>query len=60
MEFKSPPQFMAQLEHPLKREIEEVRMIILSTDDGVTEHIKWKAPSFFCNNLASRTGMIWI
>ena len=39
-------EFMNNLEHPLKEEIEEVRKIILSTDDKITEHIKWNAPSF--------------
>ena len=39
-------EFMHNLEHPFKEEIEEVRRIILSTDDRITEHIKWNAPSF--------------
>ncbi|MEH7121876.1 DUF1801 domain-containing protein [Bacillus sp. JJ1773] len=39
-------EFMNNLEHPLKEEIEEVRNIILSTNDKITEHIKWNAPSF--------------
>lgn len=39
-------EFMNNLVHPLKEEIEEVRKIILSTDDKITEHIKWNAPSF--------------
>lgn len=39
-------EFMNHLEHPLKEVIEEVRKIILSTDDKITEHIKWNAPSF--------------
>ncbi|KOP80082.1 hypothetical protein AN957_23400 [Cytobacillus solani] len=37
---------MNNLVHPLKEEIEEVRKIILSTDDKITEHIKWNDPSF--------------
>ncbi|MGE8207329.1 DUF1801 domain-containing protein [Heyndrickxia sp. NPDC080065] len=39
-------EFMNNLEHPLKEEIEEVRNIILSTNDKITEHIKWNAPSY--------------
>ncbi|MCG7346180.1 DUF1801 domain-containing protein [Sporosarcina sp. ACRSL] len=39
-------EFMNKLDHPLKDKIEEVRNIILSTDDNITEHIKWNAPSF--------------
>lgn len=38
--------FLAELEHPLKPEIEEVRRIILRADEQLTEHIKWNAPSF--------------
>ncbi|QOT11149.1 DUF1801 domain-containing protein [Paenibacillus sp. JNUCC32] len=39
-------EYLQQLEHPLKKEIEEVRSFILSVDDRITEHIKWNAPSF--------------
>ncbi|WP_148282347.1 DUF1801 domain-containing protein [Corallococcus coralloides] len=39
-------QFMAELEHPLKPEIQAVRAAILASDDSITERIKWKAPSF--------------
>jgi len=39
-------EFLAELEHPLKTEIEEVRRIILRADERLTEHIKWNAPSF--------------
>jgi uncharacterized protein YdhG (YjbR/CyaY superfamily) len=38
--------FMVELEHPLKREIEEARRIILGAAPGIGEAIKWKAPSF--------------
>lgn len=43
-------EFLRQLRHPLKTEIEEVRKIILSASDQITEHIKWNAPSFCINN----------
>jgi hypothetical protein len=43
-------EFMHNLEHPLKEEIEAVRKIILSTDGKITEHIKWNAPSFCIEN----------
>lgn len=39
-------EFMNNLEHPLKEEIEKVRNIILGTDAKITEHIKWNSPSF--------------
>ena len=39
-------QYMQRLDHPLKAEIEAVRAIILGADAGITEQIKWNAPSF--------------
>jgi hypothetical protein len=43
---KQVADFLEKLEHPLKKEIEEVRKIILNVDKNLTEHIKWNAPSF--------------
>jgi hypothetical protein len=43
-------EYMNNLEHPLKKEIEEVRKIILSANKLITEHIKWNAPSFCFQN----------
>ncbi|CAI6087035.1 DUF1801 domain-containing protein [Cohnella sp. JJ-181] len=43
-------EFLKKLEHPLKREIEEVRRIVLGVDREVSEHVKWKAPSFCYHN----------
>jgi uncharacterized protein YdeI (YjbR/CyaY-like superfamily) len=42
-------EFLNNLDHPLKKEIEQVRRIILETGNDLTEHIKWNAPSF-CHN----------
>ncbi|UVI28392.1 DUF1801 domain-containing protein [Paenibacillus spongiae] len=42
--------FLNNLEHPLKDEIEEVRKIILGANEELCEHIKWKAPSFCYDN----------
>jgi hypothetical protein len=39
-------EFMRELDHPLKRDIENVRQIILKVDPGIGEAIKWNAPSF--------------
>lgn len=39
-------EFLRELSHPLKDGILEVRAAILASDDGITEHIKWNAPSF--------------
>ena len=38
--------FMEELDHPLKGGIERLRAAILDSNDRITEHIKWKAPSF--------------
>ncbi|CAA9286510.1 MAG: hypothetical protein AVDCRST_MAG77-4803 [uncultured Chloroflexi bacterium] len=43
---ESVVEFLAQLEHPLKADIEAVRAVILTANDGITEHVKWNAPSF--------------
>lgn len=42
--------FLATLEHPLKAEIERIRQVILKANKGVTEIIKWNAPSFCFEN----------
>lgn len=38
--------FLADLDHPLKAEIEAVRALILGLGPEVGEGIKWKAPTF--------------
>ena len=38
--------FMAELDHPLKKEVQAVRTIIKGVNKDITEEIKWKAPSF--------------
>ena len=50
---KSQPQsdpavdeFLAGLEHPLKKEIETLRKLILAVDRSIREGIKWNSPSF--------------
>lgn len=42
--------FMDKLDHPLKPEIAEVRSIILMANENLSEHIKWNAPSFYCDH----------
>jgi hypothetical protein len=39
-------EFLANLKHPRKAEIEAVRAIILGADARIHESIKWNAPSF--------------
>ena len=38
--------FLRGLEHPSKEGIERLRAAILDSNEGITEHVKWKAPSF--------------
>lgn len=38
--------WMAALDHPLKAEMQAVREAILVAHPGITERIKWAAPSF--------------
>lgn len=40
--------YLKALAHPLKREVETLRKIILESDSRIAEGIKWNAPSFYC------------
>jgi hypothetical protein len=40
--------YMQLLQHPLKKEIQLVRAIILESDPTILEQVKWNAPSFRC------------
>ena len=41
-------EYMTKLmEHPLRQEIEEVRKIIKGANPGISERIKWNAPSYY-------------
>ena len=40
-------EFMTQLDHPLKSEIEAVRTIIKNANSKIAERIKWAAPSYY-------------
>jgi uncharacterized protein YdhG (YjbR/CyaY superfamily) len=39
-------EFLRELHHPLKAEVEAVRSIIKGVNKDINEEIKWKAPSF--------------
>jgi uncharacterized protein YdhG (YjbR/CyaY superfamily) len=39
-------EFMVNLEHPFKTEVQAVRDIIKGVNEDITEQIKWNAPSF--------------
>ena len=43
-------EFMENLSHPLKAEVEAIRTIIKSVNKRIVEEIKWKAPSFSYND----------
>jgi hypothetical protein len=38
--------YMAELDHPLKAEVQAVRDIIKGVNLSITEEVKWNAPSF--------------
>lgn len=42
---------MADLAHPLKAEVQQVREIVLNADPAIEERIKWKSPSFHSNGV---------
>ena len=42
--------FLDELEHPMRREIDLLRTIILNSDNGLTENIKWNGPNYCFNN----------
>ena len=39
-------EYMAQLDHPLKAEVQALRALIKSVSPNITEEVKWVAPSF--------------
>ncbi len=40
-------EYLQQLDHALKAEIEAVRAIIMASSDKLSERVKWAAPSFY-------------
>ena len=38
---------MADLQHPLKAEVEALRQVIRAADPKLNERVKWNAPSYF-------------
>ena len=38
--------YMAALDHPMKREVEAIRRLVLGVDPTIAEGVKWNAPSF--------------
>lgn len=46
LENSSVTQFLDQLHHPLRKEIEQLRKIILEADSKLDESIKWNGPNY--------------
>jgi hypothetical protein len=42
-------EFLAELNHPFKAEVQAVRAIIRGVHQDITEEVKWNAPSFSYN-----------
>ena len=38
--------YLAELEHPLKAEVQLLREIVLGASPAIAERVKWKSPSF--------------
>lgn len=49
-------EFLDELNHPFRTEIEYLRNIILSADSNLTENIKWNGPNY-CFNSEDRITM---
>jgi hypothetical protein len=42
--------FLDDLHHPLRTEIEQLRLILLNADGRITENIKWNGPNYCVEN----------
>ncbi|HSL30770.1 MAG TPA: DUF1801 domain-containing protein [Anaerolineales bacterium] len=51
--------FMANLEHPFKAQVELVREIIKNVNPKISEQIKWNAPSFSYKGESLVTFNLW-
>ncbi len=49
-------EFLDELKHPFRKEIEQLRNYILSANPALTENIKWKGPNY-CFDDADRITM---
>ncbi len=47
MSTKKVDNFLAKLDHPLKKEMEVLRGIIMKVHAEITEEVKWGGPSFY-------------
>lgn len=42
--------FLDELTHPYRKEIEQLRICILTADENLTENIKWNGPNYCFDN----------
>jgi len=54
---KAVDEFMRQLQHPFKAEIEAIRTAILGADAAIAEGIKWNSPSFRTKDYFATTNL---
>ncbi|SEI53881.1 protein of unknown function (DU1801) [Dyadobacter sp. SG02] len=47
MTSKKVDDFLSELNHPLKNEMQVIRQIIMEADPALTEEVKWGGPSFY-------------
>jgi len=47
---KEVTEFLDNLNHPFRREIEQLRLTILNANGGLAENIKWNGPNYRFNN----------
>lgn len=47
MSSKKVDEFLAKLDHPLRKELAALRDIIMKAHPGITEDVKWGGPSFY-------------
>lgn len=47
---KKVTQFLDEQNHPLRKEIELLRQIIVTSNTGITENIKWNGPNYCYEN----------
>ena len=52
-------EFMDELDHPFKAEVQQVREIVKNVNPDITEQIKWNAPSFSYNGESLVTFNLW-
>ena len=50
-------EFMAQLQHPFKAEVQALREVVVAADPSISEGVKWNAPSFRTSEYFATTNL---